>query len=58
MAQAKLSISFCGGGGGGGGGGVLMTATYILNRVPSKYVPSIPYELWKGKKPDLNTMRP
>ena len=50
MAQAKLPISFW--------GDALMIATYILNRVPSKYVPSIPYELWKGAKPDLNIMSP
>ena len=24
----------------------LKTATYILNQVPSKYVPKTPYELW------------
>ena len=35
-----------------------MTTTYILNSVPSKYVPSTPYELWKGATPDLNVMRP
>ena len=50
MAQAKLPISFW--------GNVLMIATYILNRVPSKSVPSTPYELWKGEKPDLNIMQP
>ena len=50
IAQAKLSISFW--------GDVLMTAAYILNRVPSKSIPSTPYELWKGEKPDLNIMRP
>ena len=31
-----------------------MTAAYILNRVPSKSIPSTAYELWKGEKPDLN----
>ena len=35
-----------------------MTAAYILNRVPSKSVPSTPYELWKGEKLDLKIMRP
>ena len=49
MAQAKLPIFF--------GGDSLMTATYILNRVPSKSVPFTPYELWKGATPDLNVMR-
>ena len=37
MAQANLPISFW--------GDALMVATYILNRVPSKSVPSTPYEL-------------
>ena len=50
MAQAKLPISFW--------GNALMNATYILNRVSSKFVPSNPYELWKGATPDLNIMRP
>ena len=50
MAQAKLPISFW--------GNVLMNATYILNRVSSKFVPSTPYELWKGATPDLNIMHP
>ena len=31
-----------------------MNAAYILNRVPSKSIPSTPYELWKGEKHDLN----
>ena len=31
----------------------LKTATYLLNRVPSKSVPKTPYELWTGKKPSL-----
>ena len=37
MVQAKLPISFW--------GDAIMTATYILNRVPSKYVPSTQYEV-------------
>ena len=35
-----------------------MTANYILNLVPSKSISSTPYELWTGKKPDLNNLRP
>ena len=35
-----------------------MTTAYILNKVPSKSVPSTPYELRKCEKPDLNIMRP
>ena len=31
----------------------LRTATYILNRVPSKAVPKTPYELWTSRKPSL-----
>ena len=50
MAQANLPISFW--------GDTLMTATYILNRVPSKSIPSTLYEVWKGATPDLNVMRP
>ena len=50
MAQANLPISYW--------GDALLTAAYILNRVPSKSVSSTPYELWTGKKPDLNNLRP
>ena len=31
----------------------LKTATYVLNRVPSKAVPKTPFELWTGRKPSL-----
>ena len=50
MAQTKLPISFW--------GDALITAAYFLNRVPSKFVPSTPCELWKGEPSDLNVMRP
>ena len=50
MAQANLPISFW--------GDALMAVAYILNRVPSKSVPSTPYELCSGKKPDLSNLRP
>ena len=50
MAQTNLLISFQGDG--------LLTAAYILNRVPSKLVPTIPYELWTGAKPNLENLRP
>ncbi|XP_075112616.1 uncharacterized protein LOC142182297 [Nicotiana tabacum] len=40
MAQANLPISFW--------GDALLTATYILNKVPSKSVSSTPYELLIG----------
>ncbi|KAL8523138.1 hypothetical protein ACS0TY_013202 [Phlomoides rotata] len=38
-------------------GYALETATYILNRVPSKSVPKTPSELWIGRKPNLMHMR-
>ena len=50
MAQANLPISFW--------GDALLTAAYILNRVPSQSVSSTPYELWKGEKPTLDHLRP
>ena len=50
MAQEKFPISFW--------GDALMIAVYILNRVSSKFVPSTPYEVWKGATPYLNVMRP
>ena len=50
MAQANLPISFW--------GDALLTAAYVLNRVPSKSVPSTPYELWNGNKPDLGNLHP
>ena len=35
-----------------------MTAAYVLNRVPSKSVPSTLYEMWTSKKLDLGYLRP
>jgi hypothetical protein len=32
----------------------LKTVVHILNRVPSKSVPKIPYEMWTGRKSTLN----
>jgi hypothetical protein len=32
----------------------LKTTIHILNRVRSKSVPQIPYEMWTGRKPILN----
>ena len=34
-------------------GYALDTTSYILNKVPSKSVPTTPYEIWRGKKPNL-----
>ena len=50
MAQANLLISYW--------GDALLTATYVLNRVPSKTIASTPYELWNNRKPDLSNLRP
>ena len=50
MAQANLPISFW--------GDALLTATYILNRVPFKSVPTTQYELWTGAKANLENLRP
>ena len=50
MAQANLPISFW--------GDALLTAAYVLNRVPSKSVPSTPYELWNDNKHDLGNLHP
>ncbi|KAL0313189.1 UNVERIFIED_CONTAM: Retrovirus-related Pol polyprotein from transposon TNT 1-94 [Sesamum radiatum] len=50
MVQENLPISFW--------GDAILTVAYILNRVPSKSIPSTPYELWHGKKPNLEGLRP
>ena len=34
-------------------GEAILTANKILNRVPHQKTQSIPYELWKGRKPNL-----
>jgi len=38
-------------------GEALKTAAYILNHVPSKFVPKTPYELLTGKRPTLKHFR-
>ena len=38
-------------------GHVLEVAVYILNRVSSKFVSSTPYEIWRGKKPNLKYLK-
>ena len=50
MVQANLPILYW--------GDALLTASYILNLVPSKSVSSTPYELWTDMKPDLNNLLP
>jgi len=32
----------------------LKTTLYILNRIPSKFIPKTPFELWTGRKPSLD----
>jgi len=49
IVKANLPISFW--------WGALLTAAYILNRVPSKSVPFTLYELWTGDKPNLKFLR-
>jgi hypothetical protein len=34
----------------------LKTATHILNKVPTKSVPTTPYESWTGREPSLRYM--
>ena len=50
MMQANLQIFFW--------GDALLTTAYILNRVPSKSVPSTLYELWNSEKPNLGNLHP
>ncbi|KAI5335212.1 hypothetical protein L3X38_025345 [Prunus dulcis] len=49
MSYTDLPISFW--------GYALLTAVYLLNRVPSKSISKTPYELWFGKKPRLNHVK-
>jgi hypothetical protein len=35
-----------------------LTAAYISNRMPSKFVSSTPYELWNSDKPNLGYLHP
>ena len=46
MSLTDLPLSFW--------GYALETATFTLNRAPSKSVETTPYELWFGKKPKLS----
>ena len=49
MSLTDLSLSFW--------GYVLGTAAFTLNRAPSKFVETTPYELWFGKKPKLSFLK-
>ena len=50
MAQANLPVSYW--------DDALLTAAYVLNRVPTKTVQTTPYEMWTGRKPSLGHLRP
>src|SRR5436853_6107718 len=49
MSHAELPSSFW--------GYSLLTATFTLNRVPSKSVQKTPYEIWTGRRPSMSFMR-
>ncbi|KAJ9545029.1 hypothetical protein OSB04_024736 [Centaurea solstitialis] len=49
MCHSTLPISFW--------GHALETAAHILNRAPTKSVEKTPYELWKGKKPNISFLK-
>ncbi|KAJ9559858.1 hypothetical protein OSB04_005018 [Centaurea solstitialis] len=49
MCHSTLPMSFW--------GHALETAAHILNRAPTKSVEKTPYELWKGKKPNISFLK-
>ncbi|KAJ9552557.1 hypothetical protein OSB04_016602 [Centaurea solstitialis] len=49
MCHSSLPTSFW--------GHALETAAHILNRAPTKSVEKTPYELWKGKKPNISFLK-
>jgi hypothetical protein len=49
MSQTDLLLSFW--------GYALETATFTLNRVPTKSVKRTPYEIWIGKRPELSFLK-
>ena len=38
-------------------GHALLTATHVLNRIPSKFVPKTPHEMRSGRKPSLKHIK-
>ena len=38
-------------------GEAILSACYILNKVPHKNLDKTPYELWKGFAPNLNYLK-
>jgi hypothetical protein len=49
MSQTDLLLSFW--------GYALETAAFTLNRVPTKSIERIPYEIWTGKHPKLSFLK-
>ncbi|KAJ9544812.1 hypothetical protein OSB04_024519 [Centaurea solstitialis] len=49
MCHSSLPVSFW--------GHALETAAHILNRAPTKSVEKTPYELWRGKKPNISFLK-
>jgi hypothetical protein len=49
MSRADLPLSFW--------GYCLETASFTLNRVPSKAVEKTPHEMWTGKRPSLSFLK-
>ena len=49
MSLTNLPLSFW--------GYALETAAFTLNRAPSKYIETPPYELWFGKKPKFSFLK-
>lgn len=38
-------------------GEAILTACFILNKIPHKKLDKTPYELWKGHSPNLNYLK-
>ena len=49
MSQSDLPLEFW--------GNALETATFTLNRVPSKSVDKTPYKIWTGKRHNLSFLK-
>ena len=49
MSRTELPLSFW--------GFALETATFTLNRVPTKSVDKTPYEIWTGRVPNLSFLK-
>ena len=49
MSQASLPTSFW--------GFALKTATFLLNKTPTKAVEKTAYEIWTGRKPNMSFLR-